>query len=139
MKDVLGIELTPEIIALLSSPKQPAEVSRSSVACPRCLGAGFRHDSSSKHDKKASDKCKHCTSCKGKNILIQLATVWDQLWERSRAHLVSRGDLYMPPRKGSTTYLKSFDAFSAKIAQLAKVSELKTSKECEGPKWHLHC
>jgi hypothetical protein len=33
--------------------------------CPRCLGLGFRHDSSAKHDKKQKEKCKNCTTCKG--------------------------------------------------------------------------
>ncbi|KAL2912145.1 hypothetical protein HK105_208346 [Polyrhizophydium stewartii] len=35
--------------------------------CPRCEGLGFRHDSSAKHDKKKTDKCKHCTACKACN------------------------------------------------------------------------
>ncbi|KAI8926013.1 hypothetical protein BC831DRAFT_400492 [Entophlyctis helioformis] len=32
--------------------------------CPRCDGAGFRHDSSVKHDRKKGEKCKNCTACK---------------------------------------------------------------------------
>lgn len=44
---------------LLSSAKIVAD-------CPRCLGAGFRHDSSAKHDKKQKEKCKNCITCKGR-------------------------------------------------------------------------
>ncbi|KAJ3254033.1 hypothetical protein HK103_007572 [Boothiomyces macroporosus] len=34
-------------------------------ACPKCNGAGFKHESSMKHKGKAADKCKHCNTCKG--------------------------------------------------------------------------
>ena len=46
---------------LLISSNHPKVISN----CPRCLGAGFRHDSSAKHDKKQEEKCKYCITCKG--------------------------------------------------------------------------
>lgn len=34
--------------------------------CPRCIGTGFKHESSEKHTEKlASTKCKKCTHCIG--------------------------------------------------------------------------
>ena len=48
---------------LLSSAKVVAD-------CPRCLGAGFRHDSSAKHDKKQKEKCKNCITCKGRHCFL---------------------------------------------------------------------
>lgn len=47
----------------LKKPKSGAL--KKTTNCPRCQGAGFRHDSSSKHDKPPTEKCKSCTKCKG--------------------------------------------------------------------------
>jgi len=35
------------------------------VACPRCHGCGFSHDSDMTHDKPQGEKCFFCTPCKG--------------------------------------------------------------------------
>jgi len=67
-------EVTEKIAAETSSEtkgknKKPSKTLLSSAKvlndCPRCLGAGFRHDSSAKHDKKQKEKCKNCITCKG--------------------------------------------------------------------------
>ncbi|KAI8850934.1 hypothetical protein BC829DRAFT_137182 [Chytridium lagenaria] len=34
------------------------------TSCPRCDGKGWKHDTSSKHDKIPSVKCKNCAACK---------------------------------------------------------------------------
>ncbi|KAJ3048518.1 hypothetical protein HK097_010458, partial [Rhizophlyctis rosea] len=39
------------------------EISKRTM-CPRCEGYGWKHESSGKHDKKKSEKCKLCVSCK---------------------------------------------------------------------------
>lgn len=50
--EVLAAEITPEELGISPS------------ACPRCDGRGWRHESSIKHDKAPSTRCKNCTSCK---------------------------------------------------------------------------
>jgi hypothetical protein len=55
-----------EMEAQVSNPQEQA------TQCPRCLGAGFRHDSSSKHDKKPNERCKGCVKCRGNQKLIRL-------------------------------------------------------------------
>lgn len=37
------------------------------IACPVCEGLGYKHDPSSKHGKKKTERCKRCLNCKACN------------------------------------------------------------------------
>ncbi|KAJ3302196.1 hypothetical protein HDV03_005254 [Kappamyces sp. JEL0829] len=74
MLGILGLEINQEILDILKSLTAPQKqthgkpsflsLAKQTVDCPKCLGAGYKHDSSSKHDKKGNERCKHCSSCK---------------------------------------------------------------------------
>jgi xanthosine utilization system XapX-like protein len=68
MAGIIGIPITEKVIKIIKSITKDLDVKVVKTVqsvCPRCLGAGYRHDSSLKHDKKSNEKCKLCTPCKG--------------------------------------------------------------------------
>ena len=77
LRGILGLPLDENIINIIKSVKVPTkgpdfptlvrldEDSKLDQSCPKCVGKGFLHESSAKHDKKPEEKCKKCIVCKG--------------------------------------------------------------------------
>lgn len=76
LQGILGIPLSDErilaVVQAASDSLDPKSLQRGPspssnpqpTHCPKCKGIGFIHESSLKHDKKPTTKCKHCTACK---------------------------------------------------------------------------
>jgi hypothetical protein len=74
MIGILGIPIDEQVLKIMKEVTQvlrppliemASKSANESTDCPRCLGMGFRHNSSSKHDKKLNERCKACITCKG--------------------------------------------------------------------------
>ncbi|KAI8893778.1 hypothetical protein BC833DRAFT_624558 [Globomyces pollinis-pini] len=76
MMGILGIPITEEVLKIMQQlttgpgkevdqRQQVLEMLAQKVKCPKCEGLGFKHESSTKHDRKPNERCKTCAVCKG--------------------------------------------------------------------------
>ncbi|KAJ3382242.1 hypothetical protein HDU84_004415 [Entophlyctis sp. JEL0112] len=90
------------------------DVFKATIDCPKCLGKGWNHDSTTKHDKNAKLRCKACTTCK----VVKAKSEKIKFPARTA---IFKGLYILRPMKDPMMRLRTCGAFTAKFANPAMV------------------